>query len=787
MDIRKDIISTYKRNTISYFNSKFVELLDEQLNYWISFLKEKLSKRLYKRILKEISTKQLMEKYKNCSRVWELIIISIKTKLKIINHKIIKYNFNINEIQKIKTQINHCKKYLDLIKEEFNELFNNNETTIKKLLTNLEMVDQLILCYSEYIYVSFLFNKGIGNFMESLNYLTLIINFYKETNLLIKSKSTLFYIQKCYILLCQILISNKDYLTAMDYLNIIIGICFKNILYSVDDINNGVYIGNNEDIKYNNYIENKKSNINSLKTKKIFLNIIIIFLYKAICHENLGNIKKSLQCVKQCNWFSFKFLNEEKFNIFCSFIERIKERYAEFKITYDNFIKKIKEKEKFYLLKSRLEKDKNNQKIINYTKYYSSNDKYKELIRKIDKLKIKEIDTVSRFTQKKNIKNVNLHRRAGKDKIIYLDNMRLIEAYLRKDFQSIIIDMDKIKLFDLDYNTRERIQHQIYRSNFEKILKSNKIFEKFKSAEISLNKSFKDKIKSFSENKNSFKIQKYKSVIQSLTPKNKLTKLKHIFNRKDCNDRSDNNNSNNKEKKYNESKHSIKEEEESAENNDTKKMNNKLIVHLYKKIKKKKEIEDERKMNSFFNKNYLRKRNFIKTIEDKELKFQKLYLKSKNKPNFPIPSTDELVIKRQANNYFNKLKMLVNVKSTNEEDNINMGSDESNTNNSLFKSLDSNNLNDYYSLRKSRKNKIMKILNSDEVEKNNKSIIDKLNLTISEIIKTQATKNKDALFKKIKNNNNISYLKRYTSISPRKESNKFILSPNKFSIKRTKK
>ena len=53
--------------------------------------------------------------------------------------------------------------------------------------------------------------------------------------------------------------------------------------------------------------------------------------------------------------------------------------------------------------------------------------------------------------------------------------------------------------------------------------------------------------------------------------------------------------------------------------------------------------------------------------------------------------------------------MLVNVKSTNEEENINMGSDESITNNSLFKSLDSNNLNDYYNLRKSRKNKIMKI------------------------------------------------------------------------------
>ena len=805
MNNPKEIIVKLKSNNNSFMDNN-IETLEEQLDYWISFLKEKFSKRLYKRVLKEIKTKNLMEKYGICPRGWELTIISIKTKLKIIKNKIIKYNVNNNDAQKDKVQMNHCKKYLDLIKIEFNELFNNNYNSNTKLLNNLDIVDELLLCYSKYIYISYLFNKKIGNFIESLNYLILIINFYKETNSIIKSPNTLYYIQKCYLLLCQVLISNKDYLMAIEFINILIVICFKNIIFQVKDINNGVFIGNLRDINYRNNIKELKYYLNDLKLKKVFLNITIIFLYKAICHENLGEINKSIECYKQCDWFSSKFLKKEKnFNIFSTFIHNLKEKYIELILIYDNFVKKINDYEKMCLLKDRLNKDKNNNEIINYSQYYSSNNKYKDLMKKVNSLKVREIDTISKFSQKKNIKNLNSHRRAGKDKNIYLDNMRLLEAYLRKDFRPIILDMDKIKLFDLDYNIRERGQKQIYRANYEKIRKkkaklklNNNSFNK-----ISLRKTFKENKllhSPYIENKKDFRIQKYKSMkinsptpnnksmkVNSSTPNNKTIKLKPITFKDNINTNKIITSSNYKVNNTTKSLLTTDSIEENN-NNNTKKINYKLFVHLYKQLKKRKEIEFERKMNIFFNKNYLIKRNYIKNIEDKELEFQKLYLQSKIKPISPIPSTDELVIKRSANNYFYKLKSLINIKPINDEDKI-ISEDERKINDSFFKSLDSKILDDYFQNRnKIRKNKeIIKLLNNNEIEKNNRSVLDKLNETINIINKIQISKNKDIIYKKMNINKKIPCFKRYTSISPHKKRSKFILSPNKILYKKIKK
>ena len=556
MNNPKEIILSIQSNEDNSFDNNEIKKLDEQLDYWISYLKGKLKKKLYKIALKEIDTRRLMEIYGICSRSWELTIISIKAKLKIIKNKITKYNFSIIENQKTKIQINHCKKYFELIRDEFNILFDNNDIINKELIKNLDLIDELLLCYSQYIYISALFNRKIGNFIESFNYLILIINFYNETSLLIKSPNTLYYIEKVFIILCQILISNKDYLTALGYLNQVIEICFKIILFQTSDINNGVLIGDYNKLKYirSNEI---KSSIKDLKLKKIFLNIVILFFYKAICQENIGNIKKTLKCYKQCNWFSSKFLKDNDFKKFSSFIFNVKEKYVELNYIYDIFVKTINDYDKkIYLLKNRkiISKINTNNIKIDYSKYYSSNSKYKELMKKINSMKIREIDTVSKFSQKKNIKCLNLHKREGKDKNIYLDNMRILEAYLRKDFQNIIIDMDKIKLFDLDYNTRERIQKNIYRINFEKIMNDKKKEKlekaKRKSIKFWLCKTIKiNKKKSISpspllENKKKF----YSMEIKSFTPKNKTMKIKSHSNIKDSINIQDNYNNSNDNK-----------------------------------------------------------------------------------------------------------------------------------------------------------------------------------------------------------------------------------------------
>ena len=405
MNISRDF--DLEKNDDDSSNNNDIELLEDKLNNWLLFLKEIIQKRLYKKALKEIDTQKLMEKYRTCKRGWELMIISIKIKLKIIKNKIIKYNFYIKEKQKVNKahQINNCKKYLDKIKEEFNELFNNSDASNKKLIQNMDIIDELILCYAQYIYISAFFNKKIGNFNEYLNYLILIIKFYKELNLFIKSANTLFYIQNCYILLSQIYISNNDFLIASDLLNIAIEISFKIILFQANDIYNGVLYKKFDETKKMNKNNNIKSSINDLQLKKVFLNIIIIYLYKGICHENFGNIKKAVKCYKQCDWFGSKFLkfDNDNYNLFISFIFNLKEKGIEYYFILEKIIKKMNDYEKINDIKNKIKINKDKNTTLNYAKYYASNYKYKNLIKKLDSLKIKEIDTVSKFSQKKNI------------------------------------------------------------------------------------------------------------------------------------------------------------------------------------------------------------------------------------------------------------------------------------------------------------------------------------------------------------------------------------------------
>ena len=740
-------------------NNYNLKILEDQLEDLIIYLKELFSKRLYKIVLQEINKR--MKKYKICSRNWELTIISIKSKLKIIKNKIFKYN--LNNHSQTKVQINRCKIYFDEIKEEFLELFNNNDLENKKLIKNLDLIEEILLCYSKYIYISALFNKRMGNYIQSLNYLILIINFYKESYLIIKSSNTLFNIQKCYILLSQILLCNKDFETLLILLNTAISICFKNILFDVNDINNGILIENYKDIKDSQIM----ASIKDLNLKKIFLNIVIIFLYKGICHENLGDIKKSSECFKQCNWFSEKFLkNDKKYIFFSSFIYNINKKYIEFCSSLDNFNKIINYYEKKDKENAELEKHKNNNTFINYTKYYYSNDKYRDLIKKIDKMNIREIDTVSRFYQKKNIKCLNSLKREGEYKNIYLNNIRLLEAYLRKDFQSIIIDMDKIKLFDLDYDTRERIQKKIYRTNFDKIMKENKKekIRKAKSKPIINLKSPKNKmgISIIKFPLTERKIKNYKSMeISPSKPKKNIFKINY--------------NSISKEnKKYNKDSNLIKDislsksiNSDYSERNTSKKIKSKISTKINK---------NKRAFDYFFNKNYLKKRDFIKKIEDKELSFQKLFLQSKIKIKPQIPSTDETIIKRDAKNCFNKLRLLSNIKNENDETIKSIRSEENSImEDSYFKKSIVN----YFKNKKREKNNKEKLFNSDyEIQKNNETILDKLNETISIINRIEAKKNKDSIYK-ILINKKTSNIKRFKSISPMNRSSKLILSSNK--------
>ena len=120
-------------------------------------------------------------------------------------------------------------------------------------------------------------------------------------------------------------------------------------------------------------------------------------------------------------------------------------------------MKKIVEVDK--KLKKRMEeamKEDLRKKNGSYNFFYD--DKYKNLVKKLDGLKIKEIDTFNKFESNRLVRNMSANLGKSNEKNMFLSNIKLLEAYLNKNFRTIVCNMDKINLFDLDSITRSKIQ-----------------------------------------------------------------------------------------------------------------------------------------------------------------------------------------------------------------------------------------------------------------------------------------------------------------------------------------
>ena len=231
-------------------NIPFTE--NAHFNYLIIHLKEILSKKLYIKAIKEINTLFDQKYFEDFSLAWKISILKIKAMLKIIKKKIIKYLINLHEKVKIRHHIHNIKNYLNQIPIELNNFYLKYNNI--KIEENAEMVDELLYCYFYYIYLISIFHKRIGNVIDSITYLSFIIRLYKETKLVVKSGNTLHKIEKCFILLSPMLICNEDYSSCIEYLNIAMDICLKNIIYQTENINDGVYQGDKN--KVNSFKKN---------------------------------------------------------------------------------------------------------------------------------------------------------------------------------------------------------------------------------------------------------------------------------------------------------------------------------------------------------------------------------------------------------------------------------------------------------------------------------------------------------------------------------------------------
>ena len=763
------------------------------INNWILLFREKMSKKSYKKVLKDITGLNLLEQFKSDELGYKITIFYIQAKLKIIENKIFKYHLILNE--KLKHQISRCFHYAKNIPQELDTLLNSMPSNlisdpiyyddIKKRNFRIQYVDDIIRCYFDYIYVMGLLYFKLNDCVKSICYLNLGLQLFSITKYYLLSPHSLFKAQKCFILLAKIYITNEDYKNALLILYEAIKICFKQILFQIQDIYMGFFIGEKEDIKVRD-----KSDLDKLKDsrmKRTILNIIMIFLYLGICYENMSNIKKATAFYKQCEWFTRIFLLKDNNGIY-KFFFRLKKKSIEVCNVVDFLQEKIHEVDKRIrrkmeeALKKNLKKKRGRESL-----FYDI--KFKKLINKLDKLKIKEIDTINKFERNEMLRSMSSNNKKIKDKYFFMNNLRLLEAYLTKEFRHLVLNMDQIKLFDLDSITRGRVQKLVDELKYEEEQKRRK--NKGLSLSPTLDTKKNTYTKSLS-NKNS-KIENEKSEKNSNRIYSKLN-IQKTENKKNLMMNSLNNNNNYLRNKFriqfpkNENKNSLyalnKERNIfSQSNNDLLSMStpnkknisfnfktptNKSCIETTKIFPKKikinlKENCKGKRDHYFLNLRYLRKRNYIKKLSDREINFQKNIIRTKRSPIPEIHYFNRGLSFIEADNSFGKIKTLVSNVNIYSDWKDNMTEQEykdylirTRLENSFLFSLNSKALEKYKALtnRKDMEDledyKYEKSLR--EVDKVNKSTLSDLTLKLNAIYENEQIRKRENMLKNMKIN-----------------------------------
>ena len=163
----------------------------------------------------------------------------------------------------------------------------------------------------------------------------------------------------------------------------------------------------------------------------------------------------------------------------------------------------------------------------------------------------------------------------------------------------------------------------------------------------------------------------------------------------------------------------------------------------------------------FLNLRYLKKRNYIKKLGDRELNFQKSLITTKKSPTPHIRYFNKGLSLIEAENSFGKIKSLVSNVNANNDWKENMSESEyrdyvlkTKLENAFLNSLNSNALEKYKSLLSREKNKEQlddskyeKSLR--EVDKNNESTLDDLNLRLNAIYENEQKRKREEFLKNI--------------------------------------
>lgn len=151
------------------------------------------------------------------------------------------------------------------------------------------------------------------------------------------------------------------------------------------------------------------------------------------------------------------------------------------------------------------------------------------------------------------------------------------------------------------------------------------------------------------------------------------------------------------------------------------------------KLKPKEIQHEQQKDKEFFNFSYLKKRNYIKKLCDRELLFQKIILKSKNTPKYSFEVFNKTITQKKANDIFQKIESIVSDCKANNDWKDNLSDEEYKDyiiNNKLEKTFINSLSLKAFSKYKMNKRRIEKKAEEKEIYEDNKTLYEKQFMSI---------------------------------------------------------
>lgn len=397
-----------------------------------SNLIEMFNKRKYRKLFTELTKNENKYKRFNLNNNLSITHLHLECAFAIIKKKFYKYSTRSN-IKNVDNWLGYVDGLIDKL---------TNQIPILELSIQIEQYEILAFYNLSFYYYLALLSKHNKKIIDCISYLSLAERIIDTISIGITKPRTCSIIIKIYLFISSMLISDENYLTAEQYLDKTLKLCYKEIELRMKSYN--LY----KKEKDNEQFLNQKYSLFSMEDDECFIHMAIIYYQLGVCFENKKEFDKA----------NDSYIHAK------AFCEHINEDYITFKAFIDNVSYSCKSK---YKCEQLLEaKEVNNpdykEKVIKKREaklYYDEKEYLKRfdgVTKYIESLKLNEIDDDEQ----------DLFDEIGKRPKSFLvknmtKNVKLYNYLLSDKFKPVITNMKSMDVNKLDHDIKRTIQKKI--------------------------------------------------------------------------------------------------------------------------------------------------------------------------------------------------------------------------------------------------------------------------------------------------------------------------------------